>query len=371
RTPLSGVLGMLQLLKQDPDDPDRAEYLDVALRSTRGLMTVLGDILDLSTIERGVFAVRTTAFEPREVAREVLGGFEPLAQAKGLEMETRLDPGMPEELLGDAGRLRQILFNLVGNAVKFTAQGRVRLEMSLPDGPAGAPRRLLCSVVDTGIGIPDDKIEAVLEPFTQADGSLSRHFGGVGLGLSIVRRLVHLLGGNLQIASRPGQGTEVLFTMPVSLLDDAVALAPAAAVRPGPEPDGPDERRRILAVEDDPGLQLLLRRMLERHDLRVDTASDGAEALDRLAHGRFDLVLMDVQMPSMDGCEAVRAIRSGARPGVDPAVPVVAISAHALPEDRARALEAGMDDYLTKPFTAGDLLGIIKRWAPRRPAGES
>ncbi|QAZ67927.1 PAS domain-containing hybrid sensor histidine kinase/response regulator [Solidesulfovibrio carbinolicus] len=355
RTPLNGVLGMLQLLETADLGREEAGYVATALKSGRGLTRVLGDILDFSLLEAGAMVIKATPVDVRDVAADVLGALSIECRARGIEAGLVVAPDVPARVLTDGARLRQILFNLVGNAIKFTQAGSVRLDIALASR-RGQAVVLLFTVADTGIGMPEDKLDDVFEPFTQVDGSLTRQFGGTGLGLGIVKRLLTLLGGFLAVESRVGVGTRIDFSLPCKLEQaskDAVVKA-----RQAKTPEGP---ARVLVVEDDAVNRLATVAMLGKMGYTVEAVEDGDLALDVLAARSFDVVLMDIQMPRLSGDEAARRIRQGAHPGVDRHVPVIAVTAHALEGDKERYLACGMNDYLSKPVDVNLLREAVGR----------
>ncbi len=364
RTPLNGVLGALRLLETTPLTGDQREFVDTALSSGQSLLTVINDILDFARIDTGRVQAREYEFMPGDLLRSLAGTFARPAREKGLVLALAADPALPPVLLGDEGRLRQILFNLVGNAIKFTPRGEVRIRLApAPSEPGDGPRtlRLAATVRDTGMGIPPEKLDALFDPFTQADGSYSRRHAGLGLGLAIVQRLTRLLGGTVAIESEPGSGTTVRLCLPLQRAEGAEQLQEAAWEAPQARPG-----LRVLLAEDDRVNRMTTARLLEVRGLRVSQAANGLEALGALAASAHDLVLMDVQMPVMDGLEATRLIREGADPNIDPGLPVVALTAHAVPGDRERFLEAGMDDYVSKPLDLDHLLAAMERAMARR-----
>jgi signal transduction histidine kinase/ActR/RegA family two-component response regulator len=356
RTPLNGVMGMLQLLKQSPQDKNQLKCTDMALNSGRGLLTVINDILDLSQIEAGKMEVRSTTFSPLQLLSSTQGTFKSDASAKGLAFRCDIDPKLPEALLGDEGRIRQILFNLVGNAVKFTNQGEVRIRAYPGSMEKNSGKFLLhMEVSDTGIGIPEDKQSVIFDPFTQVDGSLTRKYGGTGLGLGIVKRLTELLGGTVALESEPEVGTTIRIVVPVGF-----------AVQEQTPENAPDTSISlpalgILLAEDDPTNQAVAKRLLEKHGHKVTCTATGQEALDAMEAENFDLILMDVQMPDMDGIEATRRIRNDNSGKWDPDIPIIAITAHAMAGDRERFMEAGMNHYLTKPLDLDELTSLLGR----------
>jgi PAS domain S-box-containing protein len=357
RTPLNGVLGMLQLMEKSPYDERQQGWVKNALDCGRSLLTLLGDILDFSSLEAGGLDSTMEPFAPAEILSEIAQLFARQAKDKSVSLTVSADESLPRTLMGEGGRLRQVLFNLAGNAVKFTDSGQVSLRVESVGSDRNGPSRLLFSVEDTGIGIKESKLGRIFDPFTQADGSHTRRHQGAGLGLAIVKRLVALWGGVLEIDSEPGSGTTVYFTMPVG-------VAPPGAEAPLPAPAHPTEARlggRVLLAEDDPINTVMTMDMLESLGYRATIVENGAEALKALAQEDFDCLIMDIQMPEMDGLTATRAIRAAPALGDKARVPIVALTAHALPGDRERFLAAGMDDYLAKPVEYDDLAGVLVR----------
>ncbi len=358
RTPLNGVVGMLQLMGTTELNPEQAEYVHAATVASLRLTRLLADILDLSRIEAGKLSLQEAEFQVAGLRPAVLDLFALAAREKGLSLECVLDPSLPAALVGDEARLRQILFNLVGNAIKFTATGSVRVEAALLRRN-GDGLRLLFSIADTGIGIPDEQLRDIFEPFVQAEGAYTRRFQGAGLGLSIVRRLVRLMQGTLDVDTEVGRGTTFWLSLPFGLPGQNQTAAPVretVTAAPG--------ELRLLLVEDDAVNLLAGRRMLEKLGHHVTTAGNGRECLDRLAHEDFDLVFMDIQMPVMDGLEATRRIRADDAPRPD--IPIVALTAYAMAADRERFLAAGINDYVAKPVESTGLNAAIQRFLARR-----
>jgi CheY-like chemotaxis protein len=339
---------MLQLLDATPLAREQKEYVTHAANSGRRLTGLLSDILDLSRIEAGKLDIREEAFSLPALLGEVAALFDLTARQRGIVLAVRPDPDIPGELTGDATRLRQILFNLVGNAIKFTPKGEVLLEVSrLPDPRPGFVRALFC-VSDTGIGIPAEHLDTIFEPFTQVDGTYSRRFQGAGLGLPIVKRLVGLLGGSLAIESVLDEGTTVYFNLPFRLglgLKEQDPACPQAAV-PG---------RRILVVEDDEVSRLVMQRSLTQAGYQVQEAASGEQALAALGRGGLDAMLLDIQMPDKSGLEVAHAVRNDPRYAAVAQMPIIAVTAHAMSGDRERFLAAGMNDYLSKPVDLSSL----------------
>jgi PAS domain S-box-containing protein len=357
RTPINGLMGMMQLLKTTDLDPEQREYVGMAISSGGRLTRLLGDILDLTRIEADHMTLYPAPFHPADILTAITETFAPLSREKGLPLTCRVEPGAPPVVIGDEMRVRQILFNLVGNAMKFTQTGEVRVEVSpllpLPSGQA----RLLFTVSDTGIGIPDDKIGSIGEAFTQVDSSYTRNNQGAGLGLTISRQLTRLMGGSLLIDSEAGKGTTVFLMLPLSL-PQAPEIPDAAQDWTIPRDQPPV---RVLLVEDDAVNQLGTRRLLEKFGCEVRAAGNGAEAVAAVGSGVFDCVFMDIQMPVMDGLEATRRIRES---GLT-ALPIVAMTAYAMRGDRERFLAAGMNDYIAKPVGIQALATLLKRTVAR------
>ncbi len=353
RTPMNGVLGMLELARQEKMGDEASRYLGIAQGSAQGLLTVINDILDYSRLEARSVALEAVAYDPAEVAGRVVELLREGAAPKAIALVSEIPADLPRRVVGDPARLRQVLFNLVGNAVKFTDRGEVRLILRHRITADGSVE-LGFEVRDTGIGIPAEALERLFERFSQADGSTARRYGGTGLGLAISRELVRLMGGEIEVASQPGKGSRFWFSVrcPASVEMPVRVIGPMAAV-PAMRP------ARILVVEDNDVNQLLISRMLAKRGHAVQLARDGEQALARLEAEAFDLVLMDVHLPGMDGVTATRRIRAMAAPCA--AIPIVALTANAMTGDRERYLAAGMDDYLSKPIDTRALYSVIAR----------
>jgi len=359
RTPLNGILGMLQLLKASSLEQSQKGYLLDAIKSTNRLTRLLGDILDLSRIEAGKLAIRESEFSVANLRDSLAELFATAAREKGVGLEFNLHEGLPPALIGDENRLLQILFNLAGNALKFTEKGAVRVEAA-PLTLAEASRiRVLFIVSDTGIGISDEQLKDIFEPFVQAEGSFARRYQGAGLGLSIVRKLVLMMGGELAIDNSPG-GTAIYLSLPFALPKTRPGrIEPVAPVKPA----AARNNLRVLFAEDDEVSLAAGKRMLEKFGHAVTAAVNGREALARLAEGDFDLILMDVQMPVMDGVATTRAIRDSETLGGKSRIPIIAMTAYAMTGDREKFLAVGMDDYIAKPVDMEALAAIIARVA--------
>jgi PAS domain S-box-containing protein len=356
RTPLSGVVGMLQLLDSTELSDEQRECVHMATSASARLTRLLTDILDLSKIESGKLVLQEAEFPLEDVRQGVLDIFAPMARDKGLDLRFAIDPRLPARLLGDDARLRQVLLNLVGNALKYTDAGSILVTATPAEASADGSRGVTFTVADTGRGIAPEQLEAIFERFVQAGDASAKAAGGVGLGLAIVKRLTGLMGGQVGVESTPGQGTTMRLTLP---------LVPAP-VRPVETAPASSQAHivcclSVLVVEDDDTNQFAVDRMLIKAGHKPTLCANGAQALERLARDHFDLVLMDVQMPVMDGVEATRRIRGEAEGRFDPAIPVVAMTAYAMSGDREKFLAAGMDDYLAKPMEMADLLAVIDR----------
>ncbi|WP_051445397.1 PAS domain S-box protein [Desulfocurvus vexinensis] len=358
RTPLNGIFGMLQLALTTELDDEQRDYLETALATGRSLLTVINDVLDFTRLDAGFLDVAREPFDLMRTVALVMDNFRPEARDKGIDLAVVAHPGTPAVLVGDEARLRQILFNVMGNAVKFCPRGEVALEIC-PLSPVRGQARVLFTVRDTGIGIPQEHLGSVFEAFTQVDGAYTRRYKGTGLGLGIVKRLVLLLGGSLAVSSAPGEGTEIHFCLPFGL--PAVQAAPPAPHTPAPRP----RPLTLLLAEDETVNLMAARMMLEKQGHTVHTARTGVQAVEAVRDRDFDCVLMDIQMPEMDGLEATARIHA-LRPGL----PVVAMTAHAMEGDRDRFLAAGMCAYVAKPVSMEELEGVLEALGrPLSPEG--
>jgi TMAO reductase system sensor TorS len=358
RTPMNGIIGMSELALDTDLTSEQQEYVQTVKSSADSLLTILNDILDFSKIEAGKLDLDPIAFNLRGCVNETMRLFAPRARQKGLELRCDVRPDVPETVIGDPVRLRQILLNLIGNAVKFTEQGQVTIEISVRSRGNGVV--LEFAVHDSGLGIAPENQLRIFEPFSQADGSMSRRFGGTGLGLTISSRLVYMMGGNIWVDSRPGEGSCFHFTIRV---DIAGATPSGQTAAPGGSRGGggPAARPlRVLLAEDHVVNQRIVVRLLEKQGHSVSVANNGREAIEALSRENFDVILMDVQMPEMTGFEATEVIRR-MEAGTGRHIPIFAMTAHAMKGDRERCLACGMDSYLSKPINPKDLLAALAR----------
>ena len=370
RTPMNAVLGMLQLLQRTPLDERQRDYVSKTERAGRSLLGLLNDILDFSKIEAGKMQVDSHPFSPQTLLDDLRVILTGNVRHRPLALHFVLDPALPPALLGDGLRLQQVLINLGGNAIKFTPEGQVQVSLRREPPLAGDPPgsvRMEFRVSDSGIGIDPAHQQKIFEGFTQAEASTTRRFGGTGLGLSISQRLVQLMGGQLQLHSTPGQGSEFFFSLALPEADPAQLPAPTHSA--APVGSSRLQGLRLLVVEDNRINQQVARELLEDEGARIEVAGNGALALQRLAEdAAFDLILMDVQMPEMDGYTATRAIRADARLAH---LPVIAMTANTMESDREAARAAGMDGHVGKPFELDELVAVINRRLGRMPATDA
>lgn len=356
RTPMNGVIGMMQMTLDTELAPEQRDYIAMARQSAEELLGVLNEILDFSKIEAGRMDLHPVLFSPADVVRSCVFNIEALARRKALTLYSSIDPRIPPQVMGDALRIRQVLLNLLNNALKFTPSGSVTCEAKL-ERDDGLVAEVKFSVSDSGIGIPPEQLAYIFDAFRQGDGSTTRKYGGTGLGLAICSSLVRLMGGRLSVESEPGKGSTFHFVVP--LAREAESLKPNV---PAPETlvprPLPARGIRVLLVEDNHVNQRVASRLLEKAGHTVTVAGNGVEAIERWRAG-CDLVLMDIQMPEMDGIEATQLIRGFERAEGREPVPIVAMTAHAMAGDRERCLAAGMDSYLTKPIDFNALLAVI------------
>ncbi|HEV2202750.1 MAG TPA: ATP-binding protein [Bryobacteraceae bacterium] len=356
RTPMNGVVGMASLLLDTKLDDEQTEYSRTIHFSAQALLTILNDILDFSKIEAGKLEIEPIPFDLSEAVHQVAGLLKPRAAAKGLALAVDYAPELPARFLGDAGRIRQILVNLVGNAIKFTDQGHVRIAVR-PERQNAHEVVARFTVEDTGIGIPRDKHGLLFSKFSQTDASTTRRYGGTGLGLAICKRLAELMGGTIGVESRPEKGSRFWFTLhlQVATEEDAretdVATLQSVEVPPG----------HVLLAEDNGVNRQVALAMLNKLGLTADVAASGLEALRLWSRGGYDLILMDCLMPELDGFDATREIRRRESPDMR-RTPIIAMTANAMRDDREQCLAAGMDDHLAKPVTLDQLAKALTSW---------
>jgi signal transduction histidine kinase/CheY-like chemotaxis protein len=360
RTPMNGVLGFADLLLETPLNAEQREFVQSVKSSGDLLLTIINDVLDYSKIEAGRMTVECIDFSLRSVCDEVRTILRAATAKRNLEMSLDYDAGLPPSIRGDSLRIRQVLLNLTSNAVKFTERGMVRIQVSRLD-----ETQLKISVADSGIGINEEQLNRMFRRFTQADSSTTRRYGGTGLGLAISKTLVELMGGTIGVSSQPGVGSTFWFTLPLVAAPDtpqvrpqAEAIAQATLSRSTAKHHGDF----LLLVEDNFVNQRVAVYMLTKLGYRVDVALNGREAIEMLGKFAYGLVLMDCQMPEMDGFEAARTIRDRNSAVLDHDVPVIAMTANAFPEDRARAIASGMNDFLAKPVDRSALSAMLVKW---------
>jgi len=354
RTPMNGVIGTMQLLSDTRLDPAQKEYVTTACNSADTLLTILNDILDLSKIEAGKLNIELIPLDLREIVGELVSLHAITAEEKCIDFYADIDDELPRVLVGDPTRIRQILANLVSNALKFTEKGHVLARVSVVStDDRMADVRM--EVEDTGVGIEEGIKDELFNEFTQADGSTTRKYGGTGLGLAIVKQLVEMMHGEFGVESMPGEGSTFWFRIPLEISGEQTLQKPGEDVL--------DQKAKlkghVLLVEDNPINQMIAQKMLEKIGLELALASDGRQALDMLEQNEFDAVLMDCQMPVMDGFEATRRIREH---DVLNNLPIIAMTANVMEGDREKCIEAGMNDYISKPIVVADLKKTIRRW---------
>jgi signal transduction histidine kinase len=355
RTPMNGIMGMTSLLLDTELSAEQRDNIQTIMESTQELMRIIDELLDISRIEAGEMRLHPEPFSPRETVEKVILLFADRAGRKGVDLSITIHDSVPKQMLGDSGRVRQILINLIGNALKFTPAGHIQIQMQAERIESGW--NLVTDVKDTGIGMTPELQERIFEKFTQGDTSSKREYGGTGLGLAITRQLVRLMGGEITVASEVDNGTTFQFNLKLGCAEPAEP-APAPPVVPADDQEiiGAD----ILLVEDNLVNQKVATAMLKKLGCNVVVAPNGVRALEQIALRKFDLILMDCQTPILDGFETTRAIRRMV--GDIRAIPIVAMTAHALKEDREKCLEAGMDDYLAKPVHRDALIAVLRKY---------
>ncbi len=347
RTPMTVIMGSLEFLQESASAPEQRQLLELSSASAERLLGLIDDLLDISRIEAGKIKIEERSFALRECIRQAMEIFSSQVREKGLRLGWQVEERVPDRVKGDPDRLSQILINLVGNAVKFTEQGEIRLSV------AEAGENVVFTVRDTGIGIPADDLGKLFHPFTQIDSSLTRRYSGSGLGLAISRELVELMGGSIGVESREGEGSAFTFAIPLRAAQAEMEKSREAAALQSPKP------MRILLAEDEPSVRELVRMTLKGKGVEVATAENGRQAVDRWREEDFDLILMDLQMPDMDGLEATRMIRNLEREREERTC-IFALTAHARQEDREKCLSIGMDGFLAKPLRLEKLVSLIE-----------
>jgi signal transduction histidine kinase len=355
RTPMNGVLGMLQLLAATEQTPEQSEFVADARGSAEGLLSLLNDVLDLSKIEADRLELERIPFRPRECVGEAVRTLSARACEKQVALSAKIGDGVPPALWGDAARLRQILLNLIGNAIKFTAHGEVTVSVSCQYRKETGLALLHFAVADTGIGIAKEEQGRIFDSFQQADASTTRKYGGTGLGLAICSRLVALMNGKIWVVSQPGKGSVFHFTALFSQASEAAA-SPRGGALHAISAEYPGRALRVLLAEDNAVDQKIVVRLLERQGHSVTVAADGRLAVELALSREFDVILMDLRMPVLDGFEAAQSIRQAARLHV----PIIAMTACAMPGDREKCLAAGMDGYISKPLDSEELIRTVE-----------
>ncbi|QGY41310.1 response regulator [Pseudodesulfovibrio cashew] len=353
RTPLNGILGMLQLTQSTPLNAEQSDYINTAISSSKVLLNVINDILNIAQIEAGKLTLREQLFKPHEILETIYKFFKLSTESKELRLRLDVEPGLPPYLLGDEVRIRQILFNLVGNSVKFTEEGGIDITVkALPYSNKPKTVNILFTITDTGIGIPHEKISYVFESFTQVDGTYTRSYQGTGLGLGIVKKLVELMNGSITVDSCVGKGTTIYVTLQLAVPSNEQISNSKALSR---HVHQAKRKLSILVAEDDRVNQIAIKRMIQKLGHTAICVSDGEKALRLLKEEPFDCVFMDIQMPVMDGIETTKQIRTSKELEAVADIPIVALTAHAMPEDRDKFLRVGMSDYISKPVSFEEL----------------
>ncbi len=364
RTPMNAIIGMTDLAIQQDVSGKLLDYLGVIKTSSHSLLSIINEILDFSKIEAGKLEIESVDFDLSSMIHQVYDMFLIKAGEKGLDYSVVIEEGTPLLLRGDPVRVSQVLTNLISNAVKFTENGSVTVYVK-SENQTEHSIDITFSVSDTGIGIPGEKAKYLFEAFKQADGTTTRRFGGTGLGLSISRSLVDLMGGEISLTSEPGAGSTFFFTVPLGLSERTGTEAGRADFQVPGDPDDSLHGLSVLLAEDNEINQKVISEILKQEGILVHIVHDGKQAVEAVQDNTFDLVLMDVQMPNMDGYEATGTIR---KTGRFTDLPIIALTANAMKGDREMCIDAGMNDYISKPIAANELFRIIRKWNPRKKA---
>lgn len=362
RTPLNGIIGLTDLLLGGEFSPEQTDYLHMIKQSGRELLGIVNNLLDMSSIEAGRMVLRESAFVVRERLAEVLKVLDVQARWKNLQLEYSVDADVPEVIIGDSGRLKQVISNLVVNAIKYTQRGGVTVSVQMAYMTA-ASLGLTILVQDTGVGIPKDKLDYVFEPFSLAENFMTKKYGGAGLGLSISREIARKMGGDISLDSVPGQGSTFTFTACFSISEKGAGEIKSEGM---PVIRGSNGPLRILLAEDDVINRKLALYFFEKQGHNVLCVNNGVGVLEAMVKQPFDIILMDIQMPDMDGVQATKAIRESKSQDVDSTIPIIAMTAHAMKGDRERFLQAGMDEYISKPVDFNLLVSVIEKVLQKR-----
>ncbi len=366
---MNGIIGLSEMLLFSDLDEDQRENTEALHRSGENLLGILNDILDISKIEAGELQIENVPFHLNTALRQIVQLFTPLAEDHGLELRMERDKNAPDVIIADLGRIQQVLRNLVNNALKFTEDGNITLVMRVIE--ENEKPLIYMAVEDTGVGIPKDKLDTIFEKFTQADASVTRKFGGTGLGLAITEQLVALMDGEIGVDSIEHEGSTFWFKIPFEMATGSEKPVNLYDETQNEENIDISYDIKILAVDDHPVNQIFVQKLLKRLKFfNVDLAEDGQQALDLIAENNYDLVLMDCQMPQLDGYEATTILRK-LEEGTDKHLPVIALTANAMVGDREKCIQSGMDDYLSKPIRPDKLLALMQKWTLTKAQGNT
>ena len=370
RTPMNGVIGMSSLLKESQLDEEQTELVNTIYSSSEDLLTLLNDILDLSKVESGDVTIEKVVFDIHRAIRELAKPYELQTKAKNLDLHLELDDNVPQHVISDYIKIQQIMRNLVGNAVKFTEKGSVTISIAVHEDPFDDrdPELRFC-VKDTGIGVPDDRLDEIFNKFTQADASTTRKYGGTGLGLTITKQLVELMGGHIGVESDIGKGTSFYFLLPLEVAEEGVSPVNFETDLSDNAPKNMENygEASLLVVDDHPVNRMFAQKLLKKMGFsHIDLAENGVQALEKATQKPYAIILMDCQMPEMDGYEATQKIRDIETEGQH--IPIIAVTANAMVGDREKCLNAGMDDYLSKPLKKDALTDMLNKWLNMAPA---